>query len=825
MAYRTWKKEVPKPFRELVESAMLGKPPKMKETGLPRVDAFLRAVAAALETPNAVPAVDADPVAHDFLEGLKTIATSEGPANALELLTSHDVPFATKVDIWKNHLSSMVEWLADQDVSPPEPEEEAQKESTEQPEQTDAEQQESVPAPQDDSLPPPETDEFAPSMDELSKEKEKGESKAYFTVTPFHGGYFRQNLYSEWDEAELKWKKAPTVEKPLVEQEIETLSSRLLTGRVRGRQKIAIPVPYGWSVNTRTLQTSAPPDAIHLTEDGNGNVHLQIDADGVFSYSLNIGKREEGTPPQMPPTEIDKKIAARLPTELEQKITELAATKLSAAGRARFLLKVVREHLDYSNDSSMNAVYRADPAAYFERIWQEKKADCDVANTVGAAVLRKAGIPCRLATGHYVKKAASAEKAMMTSGTGHAWLEVYDADTGQWFHPDATPKDDPTLDEERPDEEQEPAGEGDYGEQEAEIMSDEDLEELIESLERSEDNAREENKTSEARVTETFAREAGCSEQQAKEVREMFQRVREMKDEKGERIQQKLIAAWRQLVQSRKGEKREYQGPVRMSEGDELTDPALAMIDHKAGERDVSGFERIRTREKRQKLFGGIDVYLMADLSGSMSEIDPESGRVKADLQRDAVMVYVDSLMQCAFLSRQSQGRLTAPLPIRIQLTSIHGDVSTDLPLAGTWGPKEQFALYQALMRTAGGGTPDHAALAEIKTKILSERGVWDKTQHKPGEQPPIAFVAAFLDGGSNNPSATKTALRELREAGTVVYGYGMTAAAKPIKAIYAPNASVIETLGTLAPAVAADTIAVFQALYPARVKGKPKKK
>lgn len=825
-AYKQWKAGVPGPFRSLVESVMTGKPPTPKETGLPRVDAFLRTAASSLADPNATLPADADPFMREFFEGLKTITTNEGPANALELLTSRDIPFETKSDIWKNHIASMVEWLADQDLTPPEEiAEEKQPEQPPQPPEGGGEEQgETAPGPQDDSLPPPETDEMQPSMDEMAEQKEKGGGKAYFTVTPFYGGYFRQNLYGEWDDATLKWKAKSTPEQPLAEQAADILSSRLLQGSVRGRQKIAIPLPYNWVVNGRSLQTSAPGEAVRLTQDGHGNAHIEIDADGVFSYNLIIGKRTEGKAVSLPPGETESRSASRLPGELAQKIVDLGKSKLTAAGRARMLIKAVRERLEYSNDSNMNAVYRADTVAYFERIWQEKKADCDVANTVAATALRPAGIPSRLATGYYVKNAAPGGKAEMTSGMGHAWLEVFDADAKQWFRADATPKGDPTLDEERPDEEPQQSGEGDYGEQEAEIMSDEDLEKLIESLEQGEGKA-EASKTSQERGEEQFAREAGISEREAREVLEMFRRVREIKNEKGERIQQQLIGAWKQLVQSRRAEQKEYQGPVRMSEGDELTEPALAVIDIAAGEKNPSGFEKIERVEKRIKLFGGLDIYLAADLSGSMSEVDPESGRVKAELQRDAVMLYVDSLMQCAFLSRQAQGRLTAPLPIRVQITSFHGDVSTDLPLAASWGPKEQYALYKALVRTAGGGTPDASALRLIKERIEAEREVWEKARHKPGEQAPIAFVAAFLDGGSDNPSATKSALSELREAGTVAYGYGMTAAAKPIKAIYAPNSSVIETLDKLAPAVASDTIAVFQELYPSRVKGKAKKK
>ena len=131
---------------------------------------------------------------------------------------------------------------------------------------------------------------------------------------------------------------------------------------------------------------------------------------------------------------------------------------------------------------------------------------------------------------------------------------------------------------------------------------------------------------------------------------------------------------------------------------------------------------------------------------------------------------------------------------------------------------EEQKRLFDAVHAYPGGGTPDHAGLHEIEQKILREREQWKKLNHEPDEKPPIEFIAVCLDGGSDDPHAAHNMVNRLRSNGAVVYGYGMTASAKPIEATYAPDAKVVETLEKHAEIVTDDTINVFQKLYPERV-------
>ncbi len=809
-AYQAWKQDVPTPVRFMVESAMMGKPYQTEPTGLPHVDAFLEALGKQLSDPTK-PLPKNLPASLDGLfASLRSIQTDQGAGDGIALLASKEGSFKAKLSIWKDHVLPIISWLKEQDLAPP-PDESKGEEALEREEQ-EADQ---YPVADEPLIPPPPASAMNMEMQDL--EKQEGEPRPFFSVHPFYGGYFREQLFERWNSAMLTWEASPSVQESLPQEPLDTLLVRTLSGAARGGQQMALPLPYDWSIDQDSIQTDAPKEAIHFTHDQHGNVFLLIDTSGVWSYQMRIGRKVRRISRRSSPTAEDQAMQARMPKELKEQVRETAAARLSSKGKADMLVKTVRDHLEYSTDPNMNAVYRSNPAAYFERIWEKKQADCKVSNTEAAAPLRLATIPCRMVGGHYVKIKSKDDRALLTSGTGHAWLEVYDQDTAMWFKADATPKGDPTLDEDRPDEQQE-SGEGDYGEQEAEIMSDEKLEELIQSLEEAQDKPQE-KKTSEERLLEQFVEQAQCSKEEAREVLAAFRRLRELKDAKGERIGQKLITEWKKLVQNRMVKQQVYQGPVRMSEGDDLEDPVAALIDVRSGELDPTGFERIQTIEKREKLFGGLDIYLLIDGSGSMAERDPKSGRIKSELQRDFVMLYVDSLMQCAFLSRQAEGRLTAPLPIRVQVVSIHGSVSVDLPLVDRWSPKEQVALYRSVMRTATNSTPDHAGLMAIEQKILSEREAWKGKTHKPGQKPPLEFVVTTLDGGSDDPASVQAVLGRLRSAGVVDFAYGMTAAAKPIEAIYHPNAKVTEDLSELPCIVTKDTLGVFKTLYPERVK------
>ena len=118
------------------------------------------------------------------------------------------------------------------------------------------------------------------------------------------------------------------------------------------------------------------------------------------------------------------------PPALEKKLKEWE--KLPAAQKVERLKEWIRVNLQYDdgNPESVKA-YKSFSGPLVNFALKYQKVDCDVANTVFAAILRtRWGIPARLAAGFLVQDGAIKD-------TKHAWIEVFY--NGQWRTFDATP--------------------------------------------------------------------------------------------------------------------------------------------------------------------------------------------------------------------------------------------------------------------------------------------------------------------------------------------------------------------------------------------------
>ena len=326
------------------------------------------------------------------------------------------------------------------------------------------------------------------------------------------------------------------------------------------------------------------------------------------------------------------------------------------------MLKIyVRSSLKYSNDSSFNAVYGAgNPNQYFARIEQHKQADCDVANTYFVNLLWKAGIKARLVSGHYVKVKDKQNAAVISSGTGHAWAEVWDGRA--WQKLDATPPGDPNMDDQETDEETSDAAmEGDFGEQEAKEISDEELDKLMQEAEKTLERK---EKAPEELAALSFAEAAGCSPEEARQILKRITEAREKRDRQGRNIRSRLLAEWQKIIQDNLVDRTRYTSPIRLSRGQELEDPVEAMLDLRSGEADPTGFSKLEHRTENEQIYGGFDAFLVTDKSGSMTETDPASGRPKWEDQQVFTFLLMDSMYAVAQEFKRQKVKLVSPMDL-----------------------------------------------------------------------------------------------------------------------------------------------------------------
>ncbi len=743
VGYKQWKQEVSADLRLLVEGQMRGRSVRTGTDALPSIADFYKGMKKLLVDPQAdTSSFGLDPIVQRQLASLQSLTVEEESLNLFAALADPDVGFDVKANYVKTKLLPRLEFLRAREKRLVEKAVESAGKTTSATDVTGENEEE----------------EYSPHR---GPEQEKGEglpSEAVATIAPFHGGYHMDDVYDLYDPVMLKWKKSPRRMSALGEQKLDRERARVYRSRVKNGQG-KIKLPRDWGVDTTSLNGIAGEVAIEHDQDG--IVFVRADDSVDAGFSVVIAPSPDALTLAVPEGEVGA-IPDQFAHELVTFSQETMRMEIPAAAKLRKIASHIHKHLEYDMDQKWEAVYKADPSRYFESIWEHKKAKCDEANSMLVRLLTKIGVHARFIGGHSVRTRSKAGEALLLESNRHAWAYGWDYEKSQWVRLDATPAGDPNVDQ---DEQQEALEEGDYGDQEAQYMSEEELDKRLEELKK-EDQERHEQEDPILR----YAKEAECSPEEAREVLEKIKELRE----KYARVLAAADKQWQTLVRKNVREAIVDRGPVALSKMDEIDPDELVSgyIEILAGEKDPLIGEREEKERKTERWFGGYEVYLAVDMSGSMN--DSLDGVVKADTQRDMGFLFVDSCMNAAVTARKSHLKLKAPMPVRVSATVFGEDTQIVLPLTEMWGPKEQIILYRALNAGAGGGTPDHEGLKLIENQIaLSLREQDDVRKTQPTLQKhgwkTRRFVIATADGGSNEPKLVKQATARLTEMGVPV--------------------------------------------------------
>lgn len=742
-AYKAWKESVPAPVRSLVEGVMMGKSPRVvTREEMPSVAELYRGMKELLADPSRDPStLDVSPVVQKQLAALTRIQVGEEGEETVNLfaaLSSKAIDFDVKKNYVETQLLPRLEFLEGRDRRMVE-------QAVEQAGPTGVTGEE-------------EEEEYTPHR-APTQESEGMSEHAIATVGPFFGGYYTDAVFDLFDPATLTWKKPPRREQPMETLELDAKKARRYRSSMR-RGHGAVKLPRGWVVDPHSVKfVGKEPSSWSLTRDQDGLVRLR--ADENLSFEIEIAPSPEALDLE-PPTEDVGEARDVFPADLESFSRELFASSLSFGVKVRRLASHIHKQLEYDMDPKWDAVYKAQPVRYFESIWEHKKAKCDEANTILTRLLTKVGVHTRFMGGHSVRQKSPVGEAMLLDGNRHAWCMAWDEGGKTWIRLDATPAGDPNVDQEQ---QQEELGEGDYGEQEAELMSQEELEKKLAQIER-DSRKQKESLTPEL----AYAKEAGCSLEVARDV---LRKIAELR-RKYEQVLGDADRQWQKLVRSQIRERLVDRGPVVMSKMDEIDPDELVggYIEVLAGEKDPLLGEREEVERTQEKWFGGYEVYVAADMSGSMN--DRVDGVKKADVQRDMVFLLVDSVMGSSVAVRQQEHQLKAPMPVKVGVAVFGQKTEIVLPIAAEWTPAQQVKLYRALDAGAGGGTPDHDALGQLRQEIAQsvkaeEEARAKKLALKKHGWGMRRFVIATADGGSDNPGAVKAANDALKGDGIPV--------------------------------------------------------
>ncbi len=652
------------------------------------------------------------------------------------------------------------------------------------------------------STPPPAQDESKPGMDEMERSKEGETSPAIWTIAPAYGGYFRQQSFDTWDHLANVWRQSKyqysKIQKTVPDiDDLKTQKS--ISANLPAGQWTRLPLPYNYALSTENLSCE-----VRIDQNGDHIVFSQNGGPVSFEIFESSSSRPMLSPDRLP------QFVSQFQEETLHRLHEIVATKKGNRAKAMAAAGWTIKRLNYSNDSSFNQIYDSHPRGYIAAIDEYRQADCDVANTYFAALCEALGIPVRHVVGHMVKGKDDEGNSRITSGTGHAWSEVWDDVQSEWIRIDATPSGDPQLDEQEEGSEAVP---GDYGEQEAVGPSDEYLAELEKKLSELTE------KLSYSGEERQLAEAAGVELSEARQIVKEIAEAEDTRLPNGQRVVDLLSQLFSLIVEARRTATPDYTGPLRKREGGEEIDDIVAhKIGIKAGEIDPRSRQKPFEQQSVEQVFDGFDLYMIGDKSGSMSQT--VDGEAKWQIQRRAEYLIFSALNRFEQNIKRADLRSDHALSVRSQGISFRNsdEIDEDRPLSNTFTASDKVKLWRSL-ENQGSGNGDVAALSHVLRQIETERKEIEE-QHKTDDR--LRIVISCSDGYPDNPPAVKNLAGRLGQLNAVVVGLGLTETAAAVPAIFTTGTSrgeVVKDISHLPAVVAKNVILEATRLFPEKSK------
>lgn len=682
----------------------------------------------------------------------------------LNLLFSGDIPYTVKSNRIKTRLEGELKGRSALDRR----------------EKFRIQQEENGRQPSQSQTPPPARDESKPSMDEMERSKEGEMPPAIWSIEPAYGGYFKEQSFDSWDSASNIWRQSgyqfeiityANLEQIDPDRDPISLRATILPG-----QSVRLPRPYAFDL-TYDDPHKQLPYLIQQDQNGDAVISLPPEANEPMAVHMLLQQKEPNESPEQGTESTPNSLKFDL-QELSQetiaKLQEIHKQRKGNLAKAKAIASYVMRRLKYSNDSSFNQLYDTDTNGYIAAIDNHRQADCDVANTYFAALCSALAIPARHVVGHMVKGKDNTGNSRITSGTGHAWSEIWDEDQNNWVRIDATPPGDPQFEDQEKSKGDNPPG--DYGEHEAIGLTDEQLAELEEKL------ATLTEQLSYSTEEREIAEAAGVELKEARQIVKEIQAAEDTRLPNGKKVVDLLAQLFALIVESRKTSQLDYTGPLRQREGGEDIDDIVAhKIGIRAGETDPRSRQKPFEREQTEQVFGGFDVYIIGDKSGSMSET--VDGEAKWQLQRRAQYLLLSPLHRFEQTLLRAKSQMRQQLSVRTESISFRDStrIDVDKPLSDTFSATDKVKLWRSL-GNQGVGNGDVAALTQIYEQIRTEHeGILKSGQ----EDDRLRIVIACSDGAPDSVSGVHILAERLGELNAVVVGLGLTETATAVPVIF----------------------------------------
>ena len=656
-------------------------------------------------------------------------------------------------------------------------------------------------------------DTSKPGMDEMEKGNEGELPPAIWTISPAYGGYFKECSFDSFNFETNTWARSYSETGFADYKNTESSFNITIIAKLNRGESYPIPIPYGFAVDKYRYELIE--NIYYQSNERKGN-YFEVDTDNNYyinttsmkgsSAIIQIPLTKTGVtlyqkPESLPPMPNVKLSLEGITKKVFEEIENSGQDDIS---KANSLARHTMMHLTYSNDSSFNSIYNSDPKGYFNAIDYHRQADCDVANTYFALLCLNMGIRARHVVGHMVKGKDDSGNSRITSGTGHAWTEVYNPSTSEWVRIDATPAGESPDEEEGTKDSSEPVP-GDYGSL-AVPPSEKYKKKLEEALEKSVTATSDELKVNE--VDRLTPAEISLNQMR---VLDRFELAN------GERLIDVISSIWDILVDStNKRKTKTSSGYSQKQGGEEIDDIVAFKIERKAGNQDPAVRLKETSYLEIEDKFRDIDLYFGLDKSGSMESI--YNSKSLLEIQREVVYILISSVqsLQNKLLKTKSDAQ------VRTSISSFgtkgYYTVDQDKEISNTLTEEEKTTLWKSLLESSGSNA-DKALIESILKSIKQDK-----------ESDPIKFkekikIAIFTSDGQPSTSEIpyiKSAIKELNDLGVFVLGLGITQNATTVPDIYesaGAKGKLVLNLNSLIPIAATEIVGRIVDSFPSNTK------
>lgn len=674
----------------------------------------------------------------------------------LEALTSSDLSFDTKAGWFEARFLPRYDFLKNKDQQQQEQDNETSQEQS---------------LPQEDS----ETPTPEPSSDENEQHRgkeEKGKGQPIFVVTPGFTGYWETDSFDIIDEGTGRVKKSDIQR---IKSSLANSSSQVIDSSKRqihmqsGTELFNLPLAPSFQLTQQGID-QLRSKGTEVFGDGEGHIFIKSSQNQPLDVEIALSVQ----PTLIGITSRDTDTTLQMPSEIENQISQIKDSSASLLEKVTLWQDFVQGFFKYPSDDQVEQMYAQvdNSPSRLNAMAQGKLLDCYLAREFFMAGLKRLGLDSlewRAARGHYVASKEKDGTSYLHSGNGHAWVKIRGIGEKSWIIFDPTPGGDPIH-----------KGEGsmdEFGEFSPDLLSKEDMKSLQEEAQANEDERKKTTQESQDHYLMQFASQAGITPEEARKILSVLREADQMKDKQGRSILTRLKEQFDRIVEYYTQEKQEYFGLVEMSRGQELEDPVSASLDVRTGNLNPTGFSRRRIVEEKQEYYGGVDLEVVADGSGSMAR--SVDGVVKYLLQRDMGYLLHRALHRFSQDAQRRKLRLVTPLKIRSSQYIFRGpdesqnrknpEVEEIKPLSDEFTPLQMAMLWKKSAENIGGGTPAHLGLQAVLDRIPPEEVQLLK------EKKLLKVVALISDGDYDDAARVAELIKKAEDMNIIVAEFPIT--------------------------------------------------